>query len=68
MISIIKEKIWLHIYMWHDLQTERLQWTQFSKVSQWYHRRKELNYTLTCDVTYTLKDWETQFSNNGIIK
>ena len=31
--------------------------TQFSKVSQLYHGRKEYNYTFTYDVTYFLKDY-----------
>ena len=39
--GIIEEKNILHIHMWCDLLSERLWVTQFSKVSQWYHRRKE---------------------------
>ena len=57
--------------MWRDLQAERLWVTQFSTVSQWYQKRKEHNFTFTCDVTYRLKDCEWQSLvqyHNGIIE
>ena len=54
----MKKKLDIHIMTW--LTNWRLWVTQFSKVSQWYDKRKDVSYTFTCYTckTYILKDCE----------
>ena len=46
--------------MWHDLQAEKSQVTQVSKVSQKYY--KKLHIQMQCDLQAE-ELWVTQFSN-----